>query len=372
MLAGCVMTSCIQDEAPNVEAAIDSCTGNNVLLPNINNSDHTISICLGVNDLDSLSMQELFFTLADGASLQINDPEENDEEPTLQSDNIWRCQFDFSQNMERQLSVSSESGTVTVIYSLSVYVTELPTEYSFENLRSTDPYDIFYVKDEDSYIEWASGNEGYSICGVANTHTDYPTTQDENGYDGNYVKLTTRETGSFGAQVGMPIAAGNLFIGYFDVRNAVLAPREATHFGYPFTKKPIRMTGYYKYKAGDTFTDENGNEVVGETDRGDIYAALYESGDDSYTLDGDLFPLSGGMDDSIVLLARIEETTETDTWTSFNLTFEAQNGKSVNDEDLANGKYKLAIVFSSSIEGAYFRGAVGSELCIDEVKIICE
>ena len=36
---------------------------------------------------------------------------------------------------------------------------------------------------------------------------------------------------------------------------------------------------------------------------------------------------------------------------------------------LKNGKYKLAIVFSSSIMGAYFEGAVGSELWIDEVEI---
>ena len=35
-------------------------------------------------------------------------------------------------------------------------------------------------------------------------------------------------------------------------------------------------------------------------------------------------------------------------------------------------KYKLGIVFSSSVDGAYFRGAVGSTLYIDEVELICE
>lgn len=369
ILIGCAVTSCIRDEALNVEAAIDGCTGDYIRLVTINNTSHTINISLGA---ENLSKQELFFTLADNASLQINDLEENDEQATLQADTTWRCLFDFSQNTERELTVLSESGTTSVTYNLSVATIELPTEYSFENLKSTDPYDIFYVKDEDSFIEWASGNPGFNLCGMASTHTDYPTAQDENGYSGKYVKLTTRDTGDFGTQVNMPIAAGNLFIGSFEVQNAVLAPREAIHFGYLFTKKPVRMTGYYKYKAGDTFTDEDGNEVNGEADKGDIYAALYEAGDDDYTLDGNLFPLEGGMDENIVLLARIPETTETDTWTSFDLTFEAQNGKSVNDEDLENGKYKLAVVFSSSIEGAYFRGAVGSELCIDEVKIICE
>ena len=64
--------------------------------------------------------------------------------------------------------------------------------------------------------------------------------------------------------------------------------------------------------------------------------------------------------------------TETDEWTRFELDFQPQNGKQINEADLKEGKYKLAVVFTSSIEGAYFRGAIGSELCIDEVEIIYE
>ena len=71
-------------------------------------------------------------------------------------------------------------------------------------------------------------------------------------------------------------------------------------------------------------------------------------------------------------MARISDMKETDEWTRFDLTFEPQNGKTIDEEGLANGKYKLAIVFSSSIEGGYFRGAIGSELCIDEVEVICK
>ena len=175
----------------------------------------------------------------------------------------------------------------------------------------------------------------------------------------------------------MPIACGNLFIGSFDVQNAVMAPRQATHFGFPFTKIPQRITGWYKYKRGETFTDENNQVLSGQTDMGDIYAVLYEAETSDYTLDGDLFPLTGGINPNIVLLARIGENDEqdmieTDEWTHFDLSFELQNGKTVDREGLANGKYKLAIAFASSIGGGYFRGAVGSELCIDEVEVICE
>lgn len=37
----------------------------------------------------------------------------------------------------------------------------------------------------------------------------------------------------FGGLVGMPIAAGNLFIGSFDVNNAMSNPLQATKFGLP-------------------------------------------------------------------------------------------------------------------------------------------
>ena len=71
-------------------------------------------------------------------------------------------------------------------------------------------------------------------------------------------------------------------------------------------------------------------------------------------------------------MARIPKTEETDEWTRFDLTFEAVEGKTVDRQALAEGGYKLAIVFSSSIQGAYFRGAIGSTLWIDEVEIECE
>ena len=39
---------------------------------------------------------------------------------------------------------------------------------------------------------------------------------------------------------------------------------------------------------------------------------------------------------------------------------------------LANRGYNLTIVFSSSIDGATFEGAIGSTLKIDSVKLTCE
>ena len=39
---------------------------------------------------------------------------------------------------------------------------------------------------------------------------------------------------------------------------------------------------------------------------------------------------------------------------------------------LENRGYSLAVVFSSSADGAYFQGAVNSTLDIDKVRIVCE
>ena len=63
----------------------------------------------------------------------------------------------------------------------------------------------------------------------------------------------------------MPIAAGNLFIGSFDVNNAMSNPLQATKFGLPFRHVPTYLAGYYKYKAGDQFT-EGGKPVEGKRD----------------------------------------------------------------------------------------------------------
>ena len=78
--------------------------------------------------------------------------------------------------------------------------------------------------------------------------------------------------------------------------------------------------------------------------------------------------------DKLVSIARIseEDAKETDSWTPFELPFKAVNGKSIDPVKLQEGKYKLSIVLSSSVDGAYFKGAVGSTLYVDELELISE
>ena len=129
------------------------------------------------------------------------------------------------------------------------------------------------------------------------------------------------------------------------------------------------MRGYYKFKAGYVYTDA-GTVQKDKKDRFDIYAILYEADDNSFMLDGG----SSLNSNKLVSIARFseEDAKETDTWTAFDLPFKAVNGKSIDATKLQNGKYKLSIVLSSSVDGAYFKGAVGSTLYVDELELISE
>lgn len=370
------MASCIQDEALNVEAAIDGCSGSNIQLSTINASSKTVS--LYVSKSTDLKALEIKFELPVGANIEPVQTMANDDAPKY---DFSTSQVPITSNQtleqyQRKFKVTSESGTIEATYTINVIISELPTQYHFETLESgSSDYHILYELnlDKAEILQWASGNPGFKLTGMAKTSLDYPTMQTE-GYLGTKgVKLETKSTGNFGSTVKMPIAAGNLFIGSFDTNHALTAPKAATKFGFPFFKHPKSLTGYYKFKAGGDYVsgvDEKRNPVYDETmkgkDKGDIYAILYEANNVDVFLDGSI-----DFDDpKIVSIARIVSTEETSTWTYFNLPFEKR--KAIDEASLAAGTYKLAVVFSSSIKGADFKGSVGSTLWIDEVTIHCE
>lgn len=361
-----IVSSCIQDEALNSEAAIDACTGADVQLAHINADSKEINIY--VHKGADLSRQQLLFTVPDGATLTVNEHYPND---VLNN-------YDFSnETHSRTFTVTSEDGQWHATYTVKIIPTEVPTLFHFEELLPSNNtgYDIFFefepgTATTDSHVlQWSSGNPGYKLTSMANTRTEYPTQQVTDGYRGKGLKLTTCDTGSFGAMVKMYIAAGNLFIGSFDLANALKDPLRATKFGIQYYKKPKALKGFYKYKAGKVYTDQ-GIVQSDKKDNFDIYAILYEAADNSFMLDGG----NSLTSDKLVSIARIDakDAKETDTWTEFYLPFESVNNKNINDSQLQNGKYKLSIVLSSSVDGAYFKGAVGSTLYIDELEIISE
>lgn len=217
---------------------------------------------------------------------------------------------------------------------------------------------------------WASGNGGFSISNPSAKLDDYPTVTVDDGYDGKAVKLTTRATGPLGSMARMPMAAGNLFLGEFITESALKDALHSTHFGVPFDKKPLKFTGYYKYQPGEIFKDRYGNEYPDRIDEGAVYAILYRNHD----ADGNPVHLYGDnvqTSDLIVAKAIVPEVRSTSEWTAFDVDFDYY-GNEVDLDLLNTFGYNLAVVFSSSKDGAYFNGAVGSTLYIDKVSVVCE
>ena len=135
-----------------------------------------------------------------------------------------------------------------------------------------------------------------------------------------------------------------------------------------YPSAPLALTGFYKYQPGPVYQDKNGQPVEGRTDQAAIYAVLYRNHDDqgrSLSLHGDDVKTSP----QIVAIADMGTVPPTAEWTAFRLEFDYR--QTIDYDLLTNRSYSLAIVFSSSNEGDQFEGAVGSQLCIDQVRVVC-
>lgn len=284
---------------------------------------------------------------------------------------------DFSDNKPVSYTVTSQDGkwsrTYTVYINHRIRTIDEISTLSFENsmLDTSQRYAVWYETAADGYEinAWATGNPGFAITAGDAAPSEYPSSVLEEGYEGRGVRLITRATGTLGALFGMPIAAGNLFTGTFNTLDALGSATKATRFGTPVSQRPLSFSGYYKYTPGEEVTGADNKPIPGKIDAGDIYAILYRNTDSegkAFTLDGENVKTS----DQIVATAIIDEVKPTTEWTPFDINFTYK--EQLDEQILRNYGYSLAIVFSSSINGAYFEGAVGSTLCIDEVKVSYE
>ena len=282
-------------------------------------------------------------------------------------------------------TVTAEDGRTTRVYrvgfrEVSQAVTNRTNSFeNYEEVRygsSEIFYHRFFELDKDgnklSNI-WASGNEGFCLSmisrvlsGQGATPEEFPTVSDPNGRTGRCVKLQTLSTGDMGKTTKRPIAAGNLFMGKFNITYAATNSLLATEMGVPFNREPLMVTGYYKYKRGADFTGADSKVIPGRQDEADIYAVLYRNKDDN----GNAVMLNGGdvlTSPYIVRKARVASLPETDEWTPFDMFFEGDTP--IDKVLLENLGYNLTLVFSSSKSGATFEGAVGSTLYIDDVVL---
>ena len=117
-----------------------------------------------------------------------------------------------------------------------------------------------------------------------------------------------------------------------------------------------------------------GGLIIQPIRQASIYAVFYRNKDAlgrPYYLYGDDMESDERLkaNPQVYKIARVASLPPTDTWTKFEMSFE---GRDADDKLVAENGFNLALVFSSSKEGAQFEGAVGSTLYVDEVELMFE
>lgn len=206
---------------------------------------------------------------------------------------------------------------------------------------------------------WGTGNKGSSMLSSIGNITS-PT---DESVSGKAAYLESKD-----AQ--LKLAAGNLFIGDFDLdgTNGLL------HFGRPFTSFPTALRLYYKYTpsiisiVGSSIEEtlpSNLKNMVGQSDLFQIYIALSDKSE-PYEIRNN--PSKRQLfDPNDANIIAYGEYTSSESVTSYKeleipLEYRATN---------RTPKY-IIIVASSSKYGDYYLGGVGSKLWLDEMELVYE
>ena len=374
MCASMALTSCFKDEPLNAECDIEQAYihvdnptamffSENDTLQNVLYTENEINFDVRKEtDLTALAPR---FVTTEGATVQpssgsVQDFSHGPVVYTVTSqDGKW----------SRKYNVKFNIVTRTVTDSL---------RYDFKDYALNEATQQYYEWTETAFDGtktlnfWSTGNGGFAICRGSYGPEQYPTIPlpGEGVCGTTAVKLTTSDTGPLGAIKNMRIAAGNLFIGKFDPQTALDPSKtmEATKFGRPTDVKPLSFCGYYTYKPGAKFQNVKGKPVAGRVDEGSIYAVVYRN-KDAEGRDVVLYGDNVLTSQQIVGKAVLQKVETTDEWTKFEVPFEYT--EEIDEQVLAARGYSLAVVFSSSVDGAKFEGAVGSTLKVCHVRVAC-
>ncbi|MDX9695289.1 MAG: PCMD domain-containing protein [Bacteroidales bacterium] len=193
---------------------------------------------------------------------------------------------------------------------------------------------------------WASANPGTSSYSVYNTQ---PYVLDED----TLVRIKTDQAGQ------IPIAAGTLFTGKFNLAGAITNPtdpKKATDFGVPYFWRPVSMKFLFKYTAGETYikaTLRNPGNLFGGFDRDTIAGA-----------------------DQCNIYAILEKTTDTGTLLIARADFISGTTADFAEQTIdfvyssSEIPNQITVVFTSSKDGDLWTGAQGSELIIDDLELL--
>lgn len=352
------LVSCIQDEPLNPEADILVFNlPNDIALTETVFNQNNISITVRKDvDLTSLVPQ---VEITPGATITPSpDVPQNFSEPVT-------------------YIVTSQSGESIRRYTVQT-VTSSIYQYSFENWKrlSSALYETPVEYDE-SGVEhplWDSSNKGINIYQQYPSASEYPIRSTTNSYGGRLAaEMVTRVgPGSIFGILNIPIVAGSLFTGTFNLLNAMIDPLTSTQFGQPFDEKPIRFRGHYKYKPGiGNYINPDGDVVPGVSDSCAVYSVFYKVDTDLQSLDGRNILNHPNILAIAMMPGEDRAGSAGEDFVQFDIPFAYREGAE-ESIDFENNNYKLAIVFSSSFYGDQYEGTPGSHLIVDEVEIITE
>lgn len=339
-------SSCIKDEAPNSEADILS-----FKLP----QDVTFGDAL-------VSNNEVVLFVKKGVDISNLKPEIEVSEGATISPSAFG-EYDFS--IENIFTVTSQDKK----YHKNYIVKTSPNNYHFAfddwNLPTAN-----YPELTDGL--WKSGNLGIWIMPPTGKKNPYPTRPTDDCVEGSRAVLLETLQGKEVWNKYYSIFSGSIYYGSFTVNQS--EPPKGVRFGQPHPKengKPIRFTGYYKYKPGLLFLNDKGEIIDKRVDECTVRAFLYTMPKDAAGTALTNALLTGSDDvlnsTRVIAIADLVDGSAKNEFTFFNLSFVY---KGTIDYDLYD--YRLAIVFASSKRGDFYEGAVGSTLLVDDVKVICE
>lgn len=263
---------------------------------------------------------------------------------------------DFRQPVE--YTVTAEDGS-SAIYLVSLVVQG--SRPQLQNSSFDQWYEVtasgktFHEPGESADSIWSTGNRGVVTLAEANT------TPVELGQGDFYARLETR---ALPVLLGSPhIAAGSLFTGDFEVNLA--DPASSAILGVPFTARPTGFTVEYRYFPGDENLDED-RVPLPYPDAADIYILLENR---------------VGATIERVATGWFRTDLPATEWTlvAIDLVYGdlgpnapayavPEPGQSYAVE--GTRPTHISVVFSSSAEGDFFRGAYGSVLEINDLTLL--
>lgn len=256
-------------------------------------------------------------------------------------------------------TVTSEDGHQTRTYDVKV-VSVGNWVFNFETWATDSLAHFDYPTDSQNTGTWSTGNMGAAYAGVPLVAQHFPTQRTTSGLNGTLAAMMITKPGTPLSEImNVHLLAGSLFTGSFNLTQVLLNPLKATEFGIPYVGKPARFTGYYSYVPGPDFQERSGTIVPGHSDSCSIYAVLFAGPE---RLDGTNIQNSS----RIIARAELPDGTARPNFTRFDLPFTFFRMPDPGE------KLLLAIVASSSADGDHYRGAIGSTLIVDSLRIIPE